>query len=417
MEDCQLLRNLYGNSTFETLFGSESSCCNVDSVNCNTNSQITVLKIVKPPEDFNIVYQLSALTELCIQGIRESAFEFSNEIGNLKNLVKLDITNSTVRALKFPDSLFSLNNLRELTIDDNTGFTVNLSGQFSSMESLEKLVLSGSTLKGSIPQTFVGFKGLKNLDLRANPKLSGSIPLDLLSSSNTDFASLKIEGNVCILPSQRLEPWNDAKNPICPSTSTTKIVSVLSYEVAECATTEGTLIQSTVENTSIYSPLNTTQAILSSQAIISSLPSQSIISISSPQSSIDSSEIEATNSAQASQATVKTTKHWNPMSTVPNYSYQTTSTAVPGPLFVPVPTKKVNFATTAVPEVVLPMVQPLTPNNDKGNNAGSIAGIIILLLIITGIIGGGGIYYLRKQRRDVKQRRHRFTRMEVTGLH
>ncbi|KAK3423913.1 hypothetical protein EUGRSUZ_F00654, partial [Eucalyptus grandis] len=153
----------------------------------------------------------SPLESLSIPDTKFSG-EISNSIGNMKNLIDLDLSNckftghipssmgnlNQLQVLQIYGNSFSgvfpyfLNSLKRLTYLDlsynrisasDNGFSGEIPSSFCQCSSLQYLHLSNSNFSGNMPSCFGNITNLKTLDL-SNNKLQGPLPRSLVKCVN-----------------------------------------------------------------------------------------------------------------------------------------------------------------------------------------------------------------------------------------
>ncbi|KAK9224600.1 hypothetical protein WN943_009635 [Citrus x changshan-huyou] len=129
------------------------------------------------------------------------------EIGNLKNLIELNVgSNSLIGPI--PSALGSLTNLSNLDLSSNK-LSGKIPPEIAGMKNLTWLDLSNNNIKGSIPGEITELSRLDYLDLSSN-KLSGQVPF-----SNEQLSSVYI---VRLSPNKGLCGGNFLDLPSCDTT-------------------------------------------------------------------------------------------------------------------------------------------------------------------------------------------------------
>ncbi|XP_024046453.1 MDIS1-interacting receptor like kinase 2 [Citrus clementina] len=124
------------------------------------------------------------------------------EIGNLKNLIELNVgSNSLIGPI--PSALGSLTNLSNLDLSSNK-LSGKIPPEIAGMKNLTWLDLSNNNIKGSIPGEITELSRLDYLDLSSN-KLSGPVPFSNKHLSSMHTVRLHhnkgLCGNILDLPS------------------------------------------------------------------------------------------------------------------------------------------------------------------------------------------------------------------------
>ncbi|KAL6128705.1 hypothetical protein ACLB2K_072060 [Fragaria x ananassa] len=115
-----------------------------------------------PPQ----VIGLSSLSTLLALGRNQFTGSLPTEIGKLKNLGALDVSNNLLSG-ELPSGLGSCESLEALYLDGNF-FSGSIPSSMKELRGIQYLDLSRNNLSGEIPQFFERFGNLKNLNLSFN---------------------------------------------------------------------------------------------------------------------------------------------------------------------------------------------------------------------------------------------------------
>lgn len=121
---------------------------------------------------------MTSLVELRI-GSNQFWSTLPSELGNLVNLVTLDVSNQYYLYGSIPDSWSALTNLQHLNVFNNS-IVGSISSGLGSLKALTYLALDSNQLSGSIPSEVGGLTNLVELRLGTN-YFSGSVPPSLCS--------------------------------------------------------------------------------------------------------------------------------------------------------------------------------------------------------------------------------------------
>merc|ERR1719253_2074627 len=125
------------------------------------------------------------------------------EIGNLRNMAVLELTNNTM-AGALPTQLGELSKLQELKLGNNS-FTGSIPNEMKYMTSLSLIDLRKNSLTGSIPSEIGLMTNLTEIRLEGND-FTGTIPIEV-----TSLQQLRILTFDCDL---LLEKRQDSESPI-----------------------------------------------------------------------------------------------------------------------------------------------------------------------------------------------------------
>lgn len=107
--------------------------------------------------------------------------QLSPALGNLSELVHLDLSNNSLTA-SIPAELGNLRKLEYLDLSRNS-LTGKIPAELGELKKLRFLLLSNNSLSGSIPEEVGYLSNLENLDLNRN-SLTGNIPANLGNLKN-----------------------------------------------------------------------------------------------------------------------------------------------------------------------------------------------------------------------------------------
>ncbi len=116
----------------------------------------------------------------------------ASELGNLSNLMTLDLSSNYELSGSIPHELGNLSNLMTLDLSSNDGLSGSIPRELGSLANLELLYLPFNDLSGAIPPELGNLSNLEELELFAND-LSGAIPRELGDLSNLEL--LRLESN------------------------------------------------------------------------------------------------------------------------------------------------------------------------------------------------------------------------------
>ncbi|RDX87756.1 Receptor-like protein kinase HSL1, partial [Mucuna pruriens] len=138
-----------------------------------------------------------AVTKLLLAEKGITTQNLPSTICNLKNLIKLDLSNNSI-AGEFPTTLYNCPNLRHLDLSQNylAGAIPDDVGHF---KALTYLNLGGNIFSGEIPAAIGNLHELQTLFLYAN-KFSGTIPKEIGNLSNLEWLGLAY--NVMLAPAK-----------------------------------------------------------------------------------------------------------------------------------------------------------------------------------------------------------------------
>jgi LPXTG-site transpeptidase (sortase) family protein len=163
--DCEALvsihDNLIGDTYFEEWFSNNAPCTWM-GVSC-TNGRVTTLAVDQIKSGASIpveIGDLSMLEYLRINANANLSGSIPNSIGNLTNLVELEISSSSLK---------------------NSNLSGPIPSSIGNLTHLTSLTLRYNKLTGSIPASIGNLSSLSGLDVSNNP-LSGSLPVELSSS-------------------------------------------------------------------------------------------------------------------------------------------------------------------------------------------------------------------------------------------
>ncbi|CDP14155.1 unnamed protein product [Coffea canephora] len=149
---------------------------------------IAVNQLVSPPVFSLPLCRLTNLSRLYIHSNPLMERFLPKEIGNLKSLVELDLSNSRFSG-SIPPTLGQLSNLDSLDLSNNH-FNGTIPSTLCRLTNLSRLyICSNPSMGGFLPKEIGNLKSLVELDL-SNNRFSGNIPQTLGQLSNLDFLDL-----------------------------------------------------------------------------------------------------------------------------------------------------------------------------------------------------------------------------------
>ncbi|CAN0929173.1 Leucine-rich repeat protein 1 [Linum grandiflorum] len=144
--------------------------CTWFHVTCDSHSRITRLDLGNARLSGRLVPELGKLEHLQELYMNELVGPIPKELGNLKNLVSLDLYHNNLTS-SIPSSLSNLSNLKFLRLNGNR-LTGRIPRQLTKLPSLKILDVSNNDLCGTFP-TSGSFSKLTEESFMNNPRLEG----------------------------------------------------------------------------------------------------------------------------------------------------------------------------------------------------------------------------------------------------
>jgi len=205
---------------FQPWVDMSTESCSLKGISCNSDHRVTGIVLVDanfcvgakkhPSLCLGIPSEISLLRKLQILQLKSNSLisTLPTEIGKLKNLIHLDLSDCTSLRGSIPSEIGKMKSLSRLdlstsglasTIPESIGLLSNIAyinlsmtklsgtipGSIGNLSALTDLILSRCRLHGTIPETIFSLKKLENLELYGNA-LTGT-----LSSSIANLTSLK----------------------------------------------------------------------------------------------------------------------------------------------------------------------------------------------------------------------------------
>jgi len=214
----QELVETHWSETFVEKYGKELDCCYIDNIECDNQNniigiQFSYMVIADLHAFFEGLGDLKNLIEINLTNMYYNIIEEPFNVGNIENLKKLVFTSShypnlftNTNLVFMPTGLENLKKLELLELSDNSikgNITDYVKGYFVNMVSLKNLNLQGNDLTGPIPAELKFMKNLESLDLSYN-ELEGYLPYELKEMNNLKYLYIngnkELEGYVPLFP-------------------------------------------------------------------------------------------------------------------------------------------------------------------------------------------------------------------------
>lgn len=186
--DCDYLTKIMqfmGNSMKQD-YATVSNCCQFRGIVCDNQQHITEIQF-KNYKDYSAdinsaigeMENLHYLTSLDLTNfITATDDSLTSKIGNLKSLKTLIIKDNYIDFLgsKIPEEIGNLTNLEKLDLSNNS-FGGPLPKSLGKLENLKILNLKDNSFEGTIPYEFKSLNNLEEFDINGSTKLYGYVPL------------------------------------------------------------------------------------------------------------------------------------------------------------------------------------------------------------------------------------------------
>ena len=171
-------------------------------VTCNGGGDVTSLRLFQNHLTGTIPTDIGNLTNLLKLDLAvnpQLIGTIPEEIGELESLKRLDLYRTGLTG-GIPLSLCSLENLERLHLYSNQ-LTGSIPSEIGNLSKLQYLDLFSNNLTGSIPSSIGGLKNLKSLELYGN-QLTGAIPIEIGKLSNLTNLILSENNLTGTIPSE-----------------------------------------------------------------------------------------------------------------------------------------------------------------------------------------------------------------------